>query len=314
MSTTLLVLIPLLVLPVVALLAFAGCAAFGTDTTEHTGTAAGPPLVVEPETPPPPARPSYPDTILNGGEGLVAYWRLSDAAGTLVAVDQAPLHLNGTYTGTPAVSVGQAGGASTPRQSDTCAGFPGDGGHVQVDFSANLNPAPMLQFSFEVWARLRNPAARAGTDEFLASSRSVGAAQVSAGWELYVSYGPGGEPTFRARLFNGNGATSTRADALAQSGSAAADAWHHVVLTYDGTGGGTLAVYVRIVGDPTVFPKVVTPAPYQPNVSAPLRIGAGNGPFAYDFFEGDLDEAAFYNRALTAPQVEAHFKAALAGS
>jgi large repetitive protein len=307
-SAALLVLVPLLVLAVVGVLAFAGCAPFGT-VDDGTGTTPDPPV-----DPPMPAAPLYPATILGGSEGLVAYWRLSDPPDRTVAEDAGPLHLDGSYRGQPAPTVGKPDGALTPRERDACAGFSGDGGHVEVPFNANLNPAQGLQFSVEVWARLRNPAAQGGAEQFLACSRFQGNdVDGTAGWELLVTTADGGAATFTGRVYTGVGNESTGADAVVPASAAADGAWHHVVLTFDGADGARasiLTVTVRVAGATGSFEGRTETANYLLNVVAPLRLGAANSPLPSDFFDGDLDEVAFYNRALTAAQIEAHFRAA----
>lgn len=319
MSTTLVVLVPLLLLPVVGLLAFAGCESFDAEETgpepePEPGPRPGPRPGPGPgPDPTPPVRPSYGEVVA-GTVGLVAHWPLADPDGAVVVRDVGPSTLNGRYVdGPPDVQRGKPDGALAGRYpDDRCAGFPGEGGHVVVDHSPLLNPPAMLRFSFEVWARLRGPAARAGTSEHLASSRRFAPPpEPSAGWELFVTYGDRGVPTFTARVFDGEGPTPTVAAAVAQSVTTDPDgSWHHVVLTYDGSGDGTLTVNVRLAGEAELFPKVTTPASYAPNPDAVLRLGAGNSFAAFNHFEGDLDQAAFYNVVLTAAEVEAHHRAA----
>jgi hypothetical protein len=299
----LLVLVPLLLLPVVGLLAFAGC-----GTLVDTSLPEQPP-----PPPPPPPRPAYTE-VIRTARGLVAYWPFADPAGSDGLRDVGPSRLDGRYVpGPPDVERGKPDGATGRRDPlDRCAGFPGAKAHAVVPFSALLNPGAMLRFSFEVWVRLRTPAARAGESEHLASSRVFGGTEEpSTGWDLFVTYGSDGVPTFTARVFRGEGLTATTAAVEARSATTAPDgSWHHVVLTYDGGGTGAVGIHVRLLGEPELFTQVTTPAPYAPNPSVALTLGAAVFFEPYNELLGDLDEAAFYNHALTADEIREHHGAA----
>lgn len=311
MSATLIVLVPLLVVPVVGLLAFAGCASFDAADPEPEPTPPGPgPVVVVP--PPVPKKP-YRDRITGpSGEGLVAYWTLAEPGAT-TAFDSGPNGLHGTYAGTPAPRLGVPGGALTPRLAgDGCVRFEGSadqGGYVEVPYSAKLNPGPGLRFSFETWARLRNPGADLGETQVLASLRSFLPGFVSTGWELYVTIGSTGIPTFGARVFEGEGADDAHAEVPVDSPLAGADAWHHVVLVYDGPA-KTIAITVRRVGEPNAYTRSAPVTTYRASAdtNSPFLLGAGNAPLPAAFFNGDLDEVAFYNTALSADAIEDHFE------
>ena len=306
MSLSVILLVPAMVAAVVLVAGFAGCAAFSAEANPPV-TQPGPPLVVDPT----PQRPSYRDTLLKDpGLGLVAYWTLSDTGG-VVAFDRGPNAFHGTYVDSPPVTLGEPGGALSPREPDVAARFPGEGGHMRVDYHPLLNPGPSLQFSFEVWVKLRPADEVAGRSEFLASSRQFDGPD-SSGWDLFVTYESSGARTFKARLYAGSGAANTQVDLIADSPVAPADAWRLVVMTYDG-GTQTLALHIRIVGEASPFTKSTSGATFTnangPN--SPLRMGAGNQPLPGGFLHGSLDEAAFYNRALTPAQVDDHLKAAL---
>ncbi|CAN5490590.1 hypothetical protein BH10ACT1_BH10ACT1_03810 [soil metagenome] len=311
MTPTLIVLVPLLVVPVVALLAFTGCGRFGAaEPIGHTPPTGG--LGIGGENGNGDTRPSYADTILGGGEGLVAYWTLSDQA-TTVAFDKGPSKIHGSYVGSPPPTQGQTGGALAPRQtSDVCTHFTGNGSTIQVDFSPLLNPAPNLRFTFEIWARLEDPASRAGDSETLASGRGE-TPDGDTGWELYVTYGNDGTPTFKARVFPGNGGDPTSATIAVPATGTPVDAWHLVALAYDGTGPTSVSVHVWVAGSTRSFDETKSPAPFRNtnDITQPLVIGAFGATDPQRPFQGDLDEAAFYNTALTGPQIAAHVAAAL---
>lgn len=309
MSATLFVLVLLLVVPVVGLLSFAGCGSFAAEPGMPEPDPGPGTVIIVPPTP----KRSYRDRITGpGGEGLVAYWTLAEPGAT-TAFDSGPSGLHGTYAGTPAPELGVAGGALTPRvPNDGCVRFEGtadQGGYVTVPYSAKLNPGPGLRFSFETWARLRNPGADVGETQVLASLRSFLPGFVSTGWELYVTIGSTGLPTFGARVFAGSGADDAHAEILVDSPNAGADAWHHCVLVYDGPA-KTIAITVRRVGEANAFTKDAPVTTYRASAdtNSPFLIGAGNAPLPASFFNGDLDEVAFYNTALTGPQIKEHFE------
>lgn len=79
--------------------------------------------------------------------------------------------------------------------------------------------------------------------------------------------------------------------------------WYHVAMTYDNT---SLKLYV----DGALDGSVVASGPIAPSTE-PLRFGgAGSGPW---FFNGRVDEASLYNRALSASEIQAIYNAGTAG-
>jgi hypothetical protein len=72
------------------------------------------------------------------------------------------------------------------------------------------------------------------------------------------------------------------------------NAWTHVAMTYDGS---TLRLYVN----GTLVSSTAASGAIQTS-SSPLWIG-GNNPYG-EYFQGLIDEARVYNRALTATEVQ----------
>jgi hypothetical protein len=82
-------------------------------------------------------------------------------------------------------------------------------------------------------------------------------------------------------------------------------AWTHLAVTYDG---GTYTGYLNGTFD------VSAQTPIKPNNVAPLRIGFDQNADGWkDYWNGDIDEVAFYQKALTPDQIAAHYAAALYG-
>src|SRR3954449_1449882 len=130
MSGALILLLPMLVLSVVLLFAFAGC---GLDVVGKA------PITPPGTTPPPETPPTYKDAIMKT-PGLIAYWRLGE---TKLPADPYPPakdetgKLPGTYHGP--VALGSATGAlATKEPADKGAGFNGDG-YVEVPFGPALD-------------------------------------------------------------------------------------------------------------------------------------------------------------------------------
>src|SRR3954449_8157476 len=124
MSGALILLLPMLVLSVVLLFAFAGC---GLDVVGKA------PITPPGTTPPPETPPTYKDAILKT-PGLVAYWRLGEtklpADPYPAAKDEGVNQLAGTYNGPVALSnVPGALAKKTPTDKGTT--FNGDG-YVEV--------------------------------------------------------------------------------------------------------------------------------------------------------------------------------------
>jgi hypothetical protein len=287
MSEWLILLIPVLVAPVVLLLAFAGCEPFGATPSE---------------TPKPPdqvSRPPY-DQVILGTPGLVSYWRLGEKSGA-VAEDIGPAKRNGTYKGS--VTLGQTVGALAARDPlDKAAEFGAGNDHVEVQWTGLHNPP---SFSLEAWIR-----PGASSDQAIVISSWRLDQNVTQGFDVGVPRT--GAPRIRGRIGTGSG--GTREVEWPVTGPALGAVWRHVVLTYDGS---SKALQLFVDGNAAALESGLDYAAND-DASQPLRIGAGRqlnqpaqtGPA--NFFLGPIDEVALYNTALSATQVQDHFKASLA--
>jgi hypothetical protein len=72
--------------------------------------------------------------------------------------------------------------------------------------------------------------------------------------------------------------------------------WTHVVATFDGS---NVKLYVN--GQPVA---TGTSTSYAPNTSKPFTVGRGESSF---YFNGRLDEVAYYNKVLSAAQILSHY-------
>ena len=219
--------------------------------------------------------------------GLVNWWR-----GESNALDQA-----GTNNGTPVNGVGFRIG-----KVGQAFDFNGTNSYVQVPSSTNLTPSG--SFSVETWVYPRALTlpmalvAKWGDNGELENQRSYG-----------LSLLPGGIVDF------GISDLAHQWDGAFQAldtdpGAVTVQAWNHVVAVYD-QNSGTRRIFVD-----GVQVKSRSDAPITIyNGAAPLTFGAllRGGNWVLGYFDGLLDEVSFYNRALSAQDVQALYLAASTG-
>jgi hypothetical protein len=287
--------VPLSILPLVMLFGFVGCGLHSEGTAP-------------PETPETPTPDPY-HTVIEKTPELVAYWPLGESEGTTAhdAVGPAPdgshpgKYKNWTAPPDPVLGADAANGVLTLGQPGLIPNDPSrqsiavDGGYVEVPFDGALNTP---KFTVEAivqtgWDDTAVPAYRL----VLASREEVGAAVNIRGLTLFAN------PTnhWEARI-----GIDTPAAAAAPAGDPPIllGKTEFLAVTYDGT---TLALYVdgNLRGS-------VQPGPlYAPNSSRPLYIGAREDPTGAPIypFKGQLQEVAYYSRALSADEILAHMKA-----
>jgi signal peptidase len=220
------------------------------------------------------ARLRYRDEVL--ADQPLSYWRLGERAGTIAADERGTAP--GTYS-SAGVVLGQAG----------AIGDGDDAVRFSSPSSANVTIGPTYgfagnaPFSVEGWLRPASFNHTAGNEVFSHFDHVNGyKVDVSAGVTLF-------------RFGDGNN------DQIAYATPLPMDVFSHVVVTYDGSmarvflNGGEVAsgASARAVG--------------AIDAAAPFRLGAfSQGGSGYD---GLLDEAAVYDRALPAPRIQAHFDA-----
>ena len=316
MSVELVLAVAAVLVPIVLLLSFAGCASF-TAAESPPKPQAGPPLVVEPAQPPtgppPTAQPNAPEkyhSMVLGGTELIAYWKLDEVASVSAAEDSNPgVKYQGTYVGPHAVGAGVL--RLGPDADDAAALFDGAASHVEVPYQTLLNPASNTNFSVEAWIAPDAAATAAGRHVIVGSYRLTAAGLLERGFVLELV--GGATPLLRGRVAP-NGLVET---ALPPS----VGGWYHVVMTYQAAA-TTLRLYVNIATslqpratDATAnftANRKTTPADTAPA----LRIGAGQvePPTAATpaglFFAGRTDNVALYRGLVTASQIRARFEAA----
>jgi hypothetical protein len=336
MSHLLLLLVPLVLLPVVLLLAFAGCLGIDPEIGEAEDKAAAADAAAKAAGERADAaekqikddaqkaaddreKKKY-ENIIGAEANLLCYWRLDEPeTGDMTAKDSAPDDpQHGEYKMPQGVSRGESGALALGQNpNDMAAEFLGSG-YVEVGYNSVLNPYD--SFTIEAWIRPGS----APDPQVVVASYEMGAAGVAApvagvvrGFVLDVIPGTT-TPMIRARVGDGNGFKSLEASL---GDGSEHDGWRHVVLTYFSTKTTTaLKLYVN-ADDGKADAELPSPAAparvgYARNLAEPFRIGAGqqemppaSTPASY--FHGRIDEVALYGVALDGTRIKAHFLSAL---
>jgi hypothetical protein len=214
---------------------------------------------------------SYPSAT--GFLAPVGYWALGDAAGSTTAADSSPTGDTGTVHGT--VTFGEPGGI-TSEPAHTSANFDGSSGFVDLG-----NPSALQANSgtVEAWVKTTD------TDS--------GYHAIAIKWYAYGLFVQGGD------LVTYDWSTNTE---HSSGVDVANGSWHQVVLTYQsGVENGT-TLYVD--GSP-----VLTTTITAENQSNDALIGSGSTS-GVEYFNGDIDDVAFYPTILTPTQVQLHYRGA----
>ncbi len=211
------------------------------------------------------------------GDGPVAYWRLDEASGP-GAVD---------VTGNGAGTFAGECGFGAEGAFDGSSGIFLDGGSCAVLLGTPVDVSGTNSYSIELWWHGRAP--QSTVNEYLVSLTQDYDGGGLDGVNLFAHYGAG---LFVNRIV---GDVERRVStALPTAGY-----FHHIVATYDGT---TTRLYVNAT---PVAAIEDTRGAYAK--SPPAAIGFGpRASLAIAVF----DEVALYDRALTGPQILAHYRAA----
>jgi hypothetical protein len=278
MSMTLIAAIPLVLLGVVALLGFVGCAKGGT---------------LPPPTP-------YPTVIANTPEGPpLAFWPLNEPMGSGQALD-VPSHAHdGDYTGT--VTLAQPGIVQGDFENNKCPVF--GGGFVNVPWAADLIQG---SFTLEAWVLPDDPGANPP------DIRVVVAHEVppdSQGFALFAD----ANNNWVARVGDGS-MYATAQKPAGTMGTIDKSSPSFLVVTFDGK---TLTLWVN-PSDTTQPPYASIPASSIASVPQGIAFFIGMGhpdePTANLLpFKGKIQDVAFYTTALSNTTIQDHFNAGMGG-
>lgn len=223
----------------------------------------------------------------------VGYWRLDEPEGSTIAVD-AVGSFDGTYdpAGAGAYSPGVfTFGAATgiPYETDKAV-IVTNGARVTIPYALELNPYGA--FAAEAWINPTSRSADSGDYRTIFSSEGSGVGG-PIGWLLYQQP----NHTFAWVVFADNWVSSFIVDPL---DIIEANAWYHIVLQYDGS-----LFYIYVNGRETIsqaYPDFV------PNRNGLINLG-WRSDNDWKPFAGTIDDVAFYNKALTPAQIQAHYAA-----
>jgi hypothetical protein len=270
----------------------ADAGSYSVGITNVVGTAtSGPPAVIAIATI---AAGSYEAAIINSlGGAPEAWWRLDEPAGSTNMFDGMGNH-DGVYTNA-------SGGATLPtlgatgalvNDPNTAATFSSTGqGIGLVPFSPALNPS---KFSVEAWVNTTVMDGQAPVSSCYGTGPAGWWMQSISGW-WYGDCGGG--------YFGNNNNENTLAAIIP-------DQWSHIVITYDPTSNATYPYDLWVNGASDGY--IWGAGTFGINGAGPFIIGARGVSatvVADRFFDGKVDEVAFYRRLLTGAEILAHYAA-----
>jgi RHS repeat-associated protein len=238
------------------------------------------------------ARATYADAVKQSSPS--AYWRFGEPRTAGLAIDSSGYGLDGHYLyhtekGIPGALAHDANTAIRLHGvSDDC------GIAFQTAFVDDPDQldAGRDDFSIEIWVRT----SRNGEEAVVSKVPDSG-----AGWWMTVTDDGGMVGRIRVKTQDAsNNVTAYYGPNLRVDDNR----WHHVVAVFQRSYG--LHIYVDGVGADTA-----TPVPGDMTDGAPLLIGSADD---YAPFLGDVDEPAYYRKALSPLRVKAHYTAGVQGT
>jgi hypothetical protein len=228
-------------------------------------------------------------------DGPEAYWRLNETYdGTGAIFDSMGRHDGatrswlGTVDGGAGFHYGQTGALA--GNADPCIQFQyGNQNLITVPYSAALNSTP---FSFECWANLSSlPVSPAWYAAYSSLGSTAGAVKLGSGLFAFGQYGDWEEWFYK----NGTWGVGSSGSPMAVS------QWVHLVATCDGQ-------WQNVYVNGALLSSVATSL--YPNTTSPFYIGAGRSDLTAgdNWFDGMLDEVAWYRTALSPGRIEAHYR------
>ncbi len=219
---------------------------------------------------------------------LAAWWTFNEPAGSSPQ-DSAGFGNLGTLIGNPLAVEGKVGKALR---------FDGASQYVEIGSHPELN-AGTGDFSIDAWVRTTRNGLQVIVDKRNDPPLGFSLAVLDGRLGFQLADRPG------SRTCSTDNTVSACTNWFVPSGSQSlADGqWHHVAVTVDRdqAAGGLLYVdgAIALVFDPTIRNRSL-------DNEAPLRIAASG---AGSFWQGDIDEVAFFKRALSAYEVQSMYKA-----
>gem|GEM_PF-6573692 len=220
------------------------------------------------------------DALILAETGLKLYLKLQETSGT-TATDASGNGYNGTYT---ASGITYSNVGAIIGENDLAIGFNGTTG--RIDFTSGYNPTGSA-ISVETWYLYAASGDLSGFPRMVGNSYSD---TTFKGFQLLL------DPTAGEVFSVGNGTVNASASGTSVP---VINVWHHVVGTWDGT---TIKIYLdnSLVNSTSLSGSVQT-SPNQISVGRLID-------FDSNYFKGQQDRLAIYNVALTAAQVDKHYK------
>ena len=235
---------------------------------------------------------NYSSSVL--ADGPLAYYRFNDPARSVGVHNEGSLGAAGNGSSLNSHPVGGALAGST----DAAAFYNGTGARTLVPFQQDINPPAGQSFTIEAWFMVTKEVSDSPGPCPLFNRLSSGNRQ---GWVFFQR-----SPTtgWNFRMYHGVG-SDVGVSVTGQSSSpdaGKAGTWTHMVVTWDGPS-STATMYVNgeNVGSDT--------GAYVANTAANARsLSVGSYDDGANAFSGAVDEVAFYKRALTEAQIQAHYQ------
>ena len=242
---------------------------------------------------------AYSTAVLN--KQPVGYWRFNEAVTVTPATATNSGSLGAAGNGYYINGATQIAGPLAAPGSDMGAKFNGFSQKVQVPYVADLNPANEL--TVEAWVRpmcIDNY----NTSWYRAAVRA-GGTKAGGGYQLQWDAGNSSVPgVFKLTLWTATSGVETYATIGTTIDATNNGPWFHLVGVWSSSD-NTARLYVNGIQIASANRS------YTPNVSADLRIGAGDqdptDPWGQSFNPGAMSQVAVYPVALTAGTVLAHY-------
>jgi parallel beta-helix repeat protein len=210
-----------------------------------------------------------------GAPGTISYWKFDDGSGT-TAKDSVDAN-SGTLMNGPTWATGKVSGALQ---------FDGSNDYVDCGVASNLGITS--EITVEAWVKTTQaPGATARSFVDKVSSQSPYRGYNLGAYNGHAYFAAGGD-------YGGYAVTST---SIVNNG-----VWHHLAGVYNGTHS-----FIYVDG-------ILEQSAAKTNLLAtsdPVHLWIGKDPWGN--FGGMIDEAAVYNRALTAEEIATHYRAGLNG-
>ncbi len=235
---------------------------------------------------------AFSDQVL--AENPVGYWRLGEPSGpTATNLGTLGAGADGTYNGPPTLGVG-----GYPGSSDTAATFNGTTDYVDV---GNFDVSG-TGLTLSAWFNANNLGV--DVDHRIISKCASSGQQIDDHSWMLSTEDIAGENYLRFRLEAG-GTTSTL---LASTVDLSTNHWYFATATYDAATG---SMKIFLDGVEIASRSHAVGGAVDTDPTRPVWIGANPNGAAY--FDGQIDEVAIYDKALTATQIQAMFDTASGG-